>query len=258
MLSAETPRAEGARYAAGLVCIPGLWAGSGVWRGFASHLGHRGWECHLLDVRGVAGGLAARAAAVREYAAALPAPAVLLGHDAGGLVALAAATRGATAAVVLLAPLAPGSRAARRLVLAPRSLLALLAGRPVPAPAGPATTAWADLPPALRASTGAEDAAAVREVVWGRVRPAAAAGVPTLVVVGVSDPLLPRPSAEALARSLGAELRVLEGAGHWLLGDAGWQPAVSLVHRWLVQRLGEPLLETYAEALADREPSDDE
>src|SRR6266404_153085 len=200
MLSAETPPAEGARYAAGLVCIPGLWAGSGVWRGFASHLGHRGWECHLLDVRGVTGGLAARAAAVREYAAALPAPAVLLGHDAGGLVALAAATR--------------------RLVLAPRSLLALLAGRPVPAPAGPAATAWADLPPALRASTGAEDAAAVREVVWGRVRPAAAAGVPTLVVVGASDPLLPRPSAEALARSLGAELRVLEGAGHWLLGDA--------------------------------------
>src|SRR5205823_2415029 len=121
MLSAETPPTEGARYAAGLVCIPGLWAGSGVWRGFASHLGRR---------------------------------------------------------------------AARRLVLAPRSLLALLAGRPVPAPAGPAATAWADLPPALRASTGAEDAAAVREVVWGRVRPVAAAGVPTLVVAGARDPLL--------------------------------------------------------------------
>src|SRR5882724_5936441 len=218
MLSAETPPAEGARYAAGLVCIPGLWAGSGVWRGFASHLGHRGWECHL---RGVAGGLAARAAAVREYAAALPAPAVLLGHDAGGLVALAAATRGATAAVVLLAPLAPGSRAARRLVLAPRSLLALLAGRPVPAPVGPAAAAWADLPPALRASTGPEDAAAVRDVVWGRVRPLAAAGVPTLVVAGAGDPLLPPPAAEALARSLGAELRVLEGARHWILAGAG-------------------------------------
>jgi pimeloyl-ACP methyl ester carboxylesterase len=110
----------------------------------------------------------------------------------------------------------------------------------------------------LRASTGAEDAAAVREVVWGRVRPAATGAVPILVVVGERDPLLPRPSADALARSLGAELRVLAGAGHWLLADAGWQPAVSLVHRWLVQRLGEPLLETYAEAQADREPSDDE
>src|SRR5207247_106143 len=84
MLTAETLPAEGARYAAGLVCIPGLWAGSRVWRGFASYLGHRGWECHLLDVRGVVGGLTARAAAVREYAAALPAPAGFVGPDAGG------------------------------------------------------------------------------------------------------------------------------------------------------------------------------
>src|SRR5207247_1721353 len=192
MLTAETLPAEGARYAAGLVCIPGLWAGSRVWRGFASYLGHRGWECHLLDVRGVAGGLAARAAAGRGYAAALPAPA-----GPGGR--------------------APGSGAARRLVLAPRSLLALLAGRPVPAPVGPAAAAWADLPPALRASTGPEDATVVREVVWGRVRPVAAAGVPTLVVAGAGDPLLSPPAADALARSLGAELRVLEGAGHWPL-----------------------------------------
>src|SRR5439155_4565372 len=101
MLTAETLPAEGARYAAGLVCIPGLWAGSRVWRGFASYLGHRGWECHLLDVRGVAGGRAARAAAVCECAAALPAPAVLVGHDAGGPVALAAAARGPAAPVVL-------------------------------------------------------------------------------------------------------------------------------------------------------------
>src|SRR5437016_12636623 len=221
MLTAETLPAEGARYAAGLVCIPGLWAGSRVWRGFASYLGHRGWECHLLDVRGVAGGLAARAAAVREYAAALPAPAVLLGHDAGGLVALAAATRGATAAVVLLAPLAPGSRAVRRLVLAPRSLLALLAGRPVPAPAGPATTAWADLPPALRASTGAEDAAAVRAVVLGRVSAAAGAWATTLVGAGASESLLPRPTSEERARSRGAALSLREGTGASRTGAPG-------------------------------------
>src|SRR5439155_26661470 len=107
-------------------------------------------------------------------------------------------------------------------------------------PAGRAARAWAALPPALDAGTGAEAAAAGREVVWGRVGPAVAAGVPTLVVAGASDPLLPRPTAEALARSLGAELCVLEGAGHWLLGDAGWQPAVALGPRWLLDRLGEP------------------
>src|SRR2546426_12788523 len=96
MLSAETPPAEGARYAAGLVCIPGLWAGSGVWRGFASHLGHRGWECHLLDVRGVAGGPGARAAGGRADAAALPAPALPPRRDAGGAVPPPAAPPGGT------------------------------------------------------------------------------------------------------------------------------------------------------------------
>ncbi|HJQ82732.1 MAG TPA: hypothetical protein VKA21_01555, partial [Candidatus Binatia bacterium] len=64
MLTAETAHAEGPRYAAALVCIPGFWAGPVVWRGFASYLGHRGWESHLLDVRGVAGGTGARAGAV--------------------------------------------------------------------------------------------------------------------------------------------------------------------------------------------------
>ena len=80
--------------------------------------------------------------------------------------------------------------------------------------------------------------------------------MPALVVAGACDPLLPPPAADALARAVGAELRMLEGADHWPLGGARWQPAVSLVHRWLVQRLGEPLLETYTEAMADREPND--
>jgi pimeloyl-ACP methyl ester carboxylesterase len=258
MLRAETLPAEGSRYASGLLCIPGLWAETRVWRGFASYLGHRGWECHLLDVRGVPGGLAARAAAVGEYAAGLAAPPVLVGHDAGGLVALAAAARGPTAAVVLLAPVAPGSRAARRLVLAPRSLAALLLGRVVSPPTGPGAGAWASLPPELRSCLAAEDAASVREVVWGRIRPAPAAHVPTLVVAGTADPLLEASAADALARSIGGELARLEGADHWLIAGPHWQSAVALVHRWLVRRLGEPLLETYAETMAEREPGDGE
>ena len=258
MLKAETLLTEGSRYASGLLCIPGLWAESHVWRGFASYLGHRGWECHLLDVREVPGGLAARAAAVAEYAAGLGAPPVLVGHDAGGLVALAAAARGPAVAVVLLAPVVPGSRAARRLVLAPRSLLALLLGTPVPPPSGPGAGAWASLPPALRASLTAEDAISVREVVWGHVRPVRAGEVPTLMVSGAADPLLEASAADALARGIGAELVRLEGADHWLLAGRHWQSVVALVHRWLVRRLGEPLLETYAETMAEREPGDEE
>jgi pimeloyl-ACP methyl ester carboxylesterase len=199
---------------------------------------------------------------VAEYVAALPGPAILLGHDAGALVVLAAAGRERPAALVLLAPVAPGSRHARRLVRAPRSVLALLRGRPVAPPTGAAAAAWLDLPgraaAGIRAALGPEDAAAVRDVAWGRFRARPApAGVPALLVSGDRDRLLPPAEAAALARAVGAERRVLDGAGHWVLAGPAWQAAVAVVHRWLVQRLGEPLLELYADALADREAEDE-
>jgi pimeloyl-ACP methyl ester carboxylesterase len=262
MLTAESVHAEGARYAASLVCIPGLWAGPPAWRGFATYLGHRGWESHLLDLRAVPGGVEGRAAAVAGFVGELQAPPILVGHDAGGIVALAAAARITTAGVVLVAPLAPGSRGARTLVRAPRRLLALIRGGPVLPPAGAAAAAWLDLPDPARSATAAglaaDDAASVRDVVWGRTVVARATGVPVAVVAGDRDTVLPRPAAAALAQAAGAELVELPGGGHWLLAGPTWQPAVALVHRWLVRRLGAPLLELYEEAMAEREADDDD
>jgi pimeloyl-ACP methyl ester carboxylesterase len=262
MLRAETLQAEGSRYAAALLFVPGLWAGAQAWQSLAGYLAHRGWECHLLDARGIAQGLAGRAAAVAEYAAGLGSHAVVLGHDAGALVALATAARGAAAAV-LVAPLVPGTRSVRALAFAPRTLAALLTGRPVPPPGGrPARLLAAGLPEAVREELarilGPDDVAVVREVLWGRARPLVAAPVPTLVVSGARDPLLPPPAAAALARALGAEQRVLAEAGHWPLAGPGWQRAGDLVHRWIVQRLGEGLLELYPEAMAGREAASDD
>ena len=262
MLTAEIVHAEGARYTASIVCVPGLWSGAGVWHGFAGHLGHRGWECHLLDVSAVAGGVAARANAVADYAAALPTPSVLVGHDAGGLIALIAAHRTAPAAVVLAAPLVPGSREARRLVLGARALLALIVGGDVPPPTGRARAAWLDLPDPVPAellrALAPDDAGVVRDVVWGRVRPAPAGPLPVLLLAGARDVLLPPAQARILAGTVAAELQVLDGAGHWPFAGPSWQNAVVLVHRWLVQRLGEPLLELYAETMAEREAEDEE
>jgi len=258
MLSAEIVRPESARYATSLVCVPGLWAGPGVWRGFASYLAHRGWESHLLDVRALDAGLAERAAAVAAYATELPAPPILLGHDLGSLVALAAAARAPTAALGLIAPLVPGNAPARALALRPPTFLRLLLGRPVPPPGGAAAASlYGELAPPLRravvAHLGAESPRVLREVVWPRTSPAGVGGVPALVVAGDRDPLLPPPAAAAFAGALGAEHQPLEGAGHWVLAGPAWQRAVGLVHRWIVQRLGEPLLERYAEAMAERE-----
>jgi pimeloyl-ACP methyl ester carboxylesterase len=262
VVRAEIQRAEGSRYAAALVLVPGLWAGPDVWRGFASFLGHRGWEAHLLHTRGLPGGLNARADAVAEYAAALPAPAVLLGHDAGAVVAQAAARRTRAAAAVLVAPLRPGSRGARALTLEPRNLLRLLLGHPVAPPRGHAVLlAWGELAAAARArvlaTLGPEDAATVWEVARGRVSPAPAPGVPTLLLAGARDPLLPAAEAAALAQALGAEAETLPDAGHWPLVGPTWLKAVDVVHRWLVQRLGESLLELYPEAMAERDADED-
>ena len=262
MIPAEVQRAEGSRYAAALVIVPGLWAGPDVWRGFASFLGHRGWESHLLHTRALPGGLDARAASVAEYAAALPAPAVLLGHDAGALVAHAAARRTRAAAAVLVAPLLPGSRGARALTLEPRNLLRLLLGQPVAPPRGQALSlVWGVLGDAARdrvlAMLGPEDATTVWEVARGRIALAPAPGVPTLLVAGARDPLLPGADALALAGTLGAEPLTLPDVGHWPFAGPTWLKAVDVVHRWLVQRLGAELLELYPEAMAEREANED-
>jgi pimeloyl-ACP methyl ester carboxylesterase len=250
MLTVETQPAEGPRYTASLVLVPGLWAGPSAWHGVASLLAHRGWECHLPDVRG-RGALGDRAAAVAGYAAALPGQAVLVGHDAGALTALAAAPAARAAAVVLLAPLLPGSPGARALVRSPRHVAALVLGRPVPPPTGRAAVLLAGEAGVARLD-GPEDAALLREVAWGRIEAAPAPGVPTLVLAGDRDPLLAPAAAAALARRIGAECATLAGATHWPLAGHGWRDAVDALHRWVVQRLGEPLLERYAETMAER------
>jgi pimeloyl-ACP methyl ester carboxylesterase len=262
MLISETLHAEGARYAASIVCVPGLWAGPAAWRGFASYLGHRGWECHLLDLRPVQGGIVARAAAVGEYVGGLATPAILVGHDAGALVALAVASRQPAAGLVMLAPLAAGSRGAQRLISTPRRLLSLVLGGAVSPPEGATAAVWIDVAEPTRSQVAAglalEDAASVRDVAWGRVSPSRpAGGAPVLLLAGELDAVLPLGAAESLARGVGAELRVLEGTGHWPLAGAGWQKTVGIVHRWLVQRLGAALLELYEEAMVERDADDD-
>jgi pimeloyl-ACP methyl ester carboxylesterase len=263
MLTAETLPAEGARYTASLLLLPDLWAGPGAWRACASFFTHRGWECHLLDPRR-GGGVEQRAAAVAEYAAGVSPRTVLIGHGGGAALALAAARRSPPAALVLVAPVRPGSREARALALRPGALLALLTGAAVPPPRGRgAALVLGELPERVRATVAREqapeEAQAVREILWGRLPPPVPVGVPTLVVSGDRDPLLPVACAVELARGLGGRHELLAGVGHWPLAGATWLGTVDVVHRWLVRALGEELLELYAESMAERdEGSDDE
>ncbi len=250
---------EGPRYGASLVFLPGLWAGSDVWRGPATFFGHRGWQGTLVDLRGVPGGIAARGQAVAEVVRRIPGRVVLAGHDAGALAALAAARRQPVAALVLVSPLVAGSAATHALTWSWGLVLAAMRRRLVAPPRGPlADAAFADLPEALRRALAPDDAATVAEI--GRharlQRPVALP--PTLILHGDADPLLPPHDARLLAERLGADARELSGVGHWPIAGPAWQTCVRHAHRWLVQRLGEELLELYPEAMAERDDADDD
>jgi pimeloyl-ACP methyl ester carboxylesterase len=258
MLASTTLHPEGARYSAPLLFLPGLWADPATWRPVASYLAHRGWSGTTVDLRGVRGGMRGRARAVVDFVAALPSPPVLVGHDAGALVALASARSIAAPALVLVAPLVPGTPPTHAFTWSWTLVWATLRRRAAEPPHGTTADAvFADLPPAHRAQLAADDATLVAEIARGRRFDRPVAPPPILLLAGERDPLLPPPDVSRVATELGAETRVIPGAGHWPLVGPGWQTCVDETHRWLVRRLGEPLLDGYADAMAERDAIDD-
>jgi pimeloyl-ACP methyl ester carboxylesterase len=243
---------EGPRYRAPLVFVPGLWTGPEIWRRAAGLFAHRGWEGWLVDLACVAGGTAARADALIRATAALEGPPVLIAQDAGGVVALEVARRMPVAAVVWVRPMLPGGQGVRAAVSPWRVLAGLLFGTPVRRPAqwmGDATVAgWA---------LDRDAAALVVDVVRGRTS-MKGAGVPTVLVAAEDDRVCPPAERTALAATLGAEVFVLPVAGRFPLATGPWQRHAGAVHRWLVTRLGETLLEFYDEAMAERDAGDEE
>jgi pimeloyl-ACP methyl ester carboxylesterase len=242
---------EGPRYRAPIVFVPGLWTGPEIWRRAAGLLAHRGWEGWLVDLGRVAGGTAARADALGRATATLERPPVLIAQDAGGVVALEMARRMPVTAVVWVRPILPGGRGLRGAVSPWRVLAGLLFDTPVPRPAqwmGDATvTGWA---------LDQDAAALVVDVVRGRTS-VEGAGVPTVLVAGEADGVCPLEERTALAAMLGAEVLVLPAADRFPLATGPWQRHAGAVHRWLVTRLGETLLEFYDEAMAERDAGDE-
>jgi pimeloyl-ACP methyl ester carboxylesterase len=230
-----------------------MWAGPPALRSLATFLGHRGWQGLIADFATGPADPGGRVAAVAELAASRESPPVLVGCDGAGPLALQVARQVPVAAVVWLAPLRPGGQTLRGVVSPWAVLRALVLGVDVPRPTG-VRGAWllGEGTPGLR---DLESGRVVVGLVRGRTA-AVAAPVPTLLVSGERDALLPPEAARGLADELGGEAAVLAGAPHCLLGSAHWLACASRIHRWLVQRLGEPLLELYAETMAERDESE--
>jgi predicted alpha/beta hydrolase family esterase len=60
---------------------------------------------------------------------------------------------------------------------------------------------------------------------------------PQSLVIGTTrDALIPPTQAEATARMLGAEFRMLDGLGHALMLDARWERAAEALLGWIEER----------------------
>jgi hypothetical protein len=148
---------------------------------------------------------------------------------------------------VWIAPVLPGGLAIRRAVSPWGVLAGLVLARRIERPA-----VWLAEAEAVAWRRNAEDAAVVIDMVRGRVA-LGPLGVPTLLAAGDGDPRSEPRERSALASALGADVFVLPEAGSLPLALGAWQSHAGAVHRWLVQRLGEGVLELYAETMAERD-----
>jgi hypothetical protein len=62
-----------------------------------------------------------------------------------------------------------------------------------------------------------------------------------LILAGLKDAICLPPRVESLATQLGTGLYSVDG-GHALPWERGWERHAGELHRWIIRRLGEPLL----------------
>jgi pimeloyl-ACP methyl ester carboxylesterase len=232
---------ENGRYAADLLFLHGLWTTSEIWQPVARGLAHRGWRCLLLDRSDASSESFDDWVARAEGAsAALPAPPIVIGHDAGALVALALASRASVHAAIAVAPLLEG---ARGLVPLARRLLARLSDAPVPPPK-PSHPYWRvaseTAAARLRAACVVESAARVASRRGEALAPGAPA-VATRLVAQRDDAVVSPALVEITARGVEADFRALPG-GHWGLLEEGLDPWMTELHRWIIRRDGGSIL----------------
>lgn len=240
-----------------------------------------GWEVYSLDLyvglpsRSKLDALVATAAdAIR----ALDRDAILIGHGFGGWLALRLAEEAATTVAVALAPSIPGLRSP--LISGWRNRIALRTGAPLRPPSGRMLfESVADADPFQREkiirTLVPHHAAFTEELARQTVGVQRKVGLPfsphgspaetaersqgiqrqregdghdkaKLIIAGDSDIFAPREQVSSFASAIDAELSLLQGRGHWLIGGRVLERTVSAIQRFLVKALGEDLLLLYS------------
>ena len=224
----------------------GAWCFDEHWLSAAAD---RGFPAYAVSLRGHGGsggatqlGRATMRAYVHDIMQAiteLPSPPVLVGHSMGGLLAQLVAERYPLRGLVLLAP-APANGAwgtlGHTLRARPADALAVVAGRTLPMRPD---VLFTGLDPAeaerLASRTGRESALAQYELL--RRRRIGPVRCPVLVV-GTHDDQIVRPvDVERTARLYGQTPLWLDGMGHDLMLDAGWEAALNAVLDWVDEKV---------------------
>jgi pimeloyl-ACP methyl ester carboxylesterase len=233
---------ENGRYRADLLFLHGLWTGPDIWEPAALGLAHRGWRCHLLDLRadGEVDSLEQWCQRTAEFIANLERPPVLIGHDAGALVALLLAERSLPRAVVADAPLLTGAPQ-----LQPRLAAMLARWRnihlPPPAPAQPMVQVASAAGQARVLNSLVPERARLVASLQGRATQPGRPGVPTVLIASPEDPVVPESLAAITAQGIEAAYLKRTG-GHFGMLEEPYDRWSSLVQRWLVRHAGPDLL----------------
>lgn len=230
-----------------LLFIHGAFATHQPFAGWMTHLSREGWRGVAPGRRGAAtGGI--KHLRIRDYIEdtlraidVLGEMPVIVGHSLGGLIAQKIAERGRCQAAVLLAPAPAGMLTAQPVALS--ALLPMfpkiLLGQPIrPSRNTCETIALNCIPPSERARIYDrlvhESGKVYREMIFGSVRvDASKVRCPVLVLGGREDRIVSVSLLRSTAQRYGAELKLYDGHGHWLMEEPGWEALASDVGAWL-------------------------
>lgn len=250
--------AKGACLRTPILFVHGAYVGAWCWEEhFLDWFAARGHAAHAVSLRGHGGsagrgqlndfGLADYAADVARAVESLPRPPVLVGHSMGAMVVQKYLEKATAPAAVLACPVPAYG-------LMPSSFLlawtrpALFAGLHSVASGGHAPPEV--LEEALFAGsidperlarfyrrTQRESRRALFDMSgWGLPQFWGGARAPTLVLGARKDSLIRHDEAQATARLLGAEYRLLEDIGHAVMLDEGWEAAAEAIAGWLEEK----------------------
>ena len=240
-----------------IVMVHGAFCGGWAFEAFKAPFEAAGHLCLTPDLPGHGDdprdvrGLSVRdyARAVGEVIAGCDEPPFVLGHSLGGLVAQIAASDADIRGLMLLAPSAPWGATAASMDEAAMAVGLFSLGAPWLQAIEPTQSLFVacgldraapDAETSIFARMGPESGRALWETFnWWldpfmttQVQPSSIRA-PVLVISGDDDRIHGPTSVKASAARLGAELGLMDGMGHWLIGEPGWDQVAQTCQGWM-------------------------